>query len=355
MSVDISSLLQLIIEKKGSDLHLSAGVPPMVRIHGELSNINEEPISAQAMHSMLFDILTDEQKARFQENWEIDFSLEIEGLSRFRINMFQQRRGEGAVFRVIPTKIKSAQDLSLPESIMYLTHLKRGLVLVTGPTGSGKSTTLAAMIDEINSTRNEHIITIEDPIEFVHHNKSCMINQREVAEHTHSFANALRSALREDPDIILVGELRDLETTQLAITAAETGHLVFGTLHTNSASSTMDRIIDIFPPHQQTQIRSQMGNSLAGVLCQALIPSCDGRGRVCAMEIMFGTPAIRALVREGKTHQINSIIQTSGKMGMQTLDQCLKNLIMQGKIRGQDAYEFANNKEIFNQYAPQAM
>jgi twitching motility protein PilT len=350
--VDITTLLQLTLEKKASDLHISAGAPAMIRVHGELIPAMEEKLSLEEVHEILFDILTDEQKARFQEALELDFSIEIEGLSRFRVNMFNQRRGEGAVFRVIPSKIKTVKDLNLPESILYLTRLKRGLVLVTGPTGSGKSTTLAALIDDINTNRPEHIITIEDPIEFVHHNKRCMINQREISAHTHSFANALRAALREDPDIILVGEMRDLETTQLAITAAETGHLVFGTLHTNSAASTVDRIIDIFPPHQQSQIRTQLGNSLAGVLCQGLVPTIDGHGRVCAMEIMFGTPAIRALVREGKTHQIPSLIQTGGKMGMQTLDHCLKNLVMNNKIKGQDAYEFAINKEAFSQYAP---
>ena len=353
--MDITQLLQKTLDEKASDLHISAGVPAMIRVYGEMIIVTPEPLSREDVHAMLFDVLTDDQKARFQAQMELDFSMEIQGMSRFRVNMFCQRRGEGAVFRVIPSKIKTVLDLGLPDSILYLTRLKRGLVLVTGPTGSGKSTTLAAMIDEINNSRKEHIITIEDPIEFVHQNKSCMINQREVGTHTHSFSDALRSALREDPDIILVGELRDLETTQLAITAAETGHLVFGTLHTNSASSTMDRIIDIFPPHQQTQIRSQLGNGLAGVLCQALVPTSEGSGRSCAMEIMFGTPAIRALIREGKTHQINSLIQTSGKMGMQTLDQCLKNLVMANKIKGQDAYEYAVNKEVFSQYAPQTL
>lgn len=348
--MDITTLLQMTVEQNASDLHISAGAPAMLRIHGQLNPVTDDPIPREEVHTMLFDILTDEQKARFQEELEIDFSLELQGLSRFRINVFNQRRGEGAVFRVIPTKIKSIKDLGLPESILQLNHLKRGLVLVTGPTGSGKSTTLAALIDDLNVGRNEHIITIEDPIEFVHNNKSCMINQREIIAHTHSYANALRSALREDPDIILVGEMRDLETTQLAITAAETGHLVFATLHTNSAASTVDRIIDIFPSHQQSQIRTQLGNSLAGVLCQALIPTLDGSGRVCALEIMFGTVAVRALIREGKTHQIPSLIQTSGKMGMQTLDQCLKNFIMENKIRGQDAYEFAVNKDAFAQY-----
>ncbi len=327
----------------------------MLRVHGELIPATENSLTLEEIHEILYDILTDEQKSRFQETLELDFSIEVEGLSRFRVNMFNQRRGEGAVFRVIPSKIKSVKDLNLPESILYLTRLKRGLVLVTGPTGSGKSTTLAALIDEINTNRPEHIITIEDPIEFVHHNKRCMINQREIIAHTHSFANALRAALREDPDIILVGELRDLETTQLAITAAETGHLVFGTLHTNSAASTVDRIIDIFPPHQQSQVRTQLGNSMAGVLCQALVPTADGAGRVCVMEIMFGTPAVRALVREGKTHQIPSIIQTGGKIGMQTMDHCLKNLVLNNKIKGQDAYEYAINKEAFAQYSPASL
>ena len=350
--MDIYSLLKQVIETKGSDLHLSAGSVPMIRVHGELQAVSDEILTPEALHTMLFSIINEEQQRKYKETLELDLSIEPENISRFRVNMFHQRRGEGAVFRVIPTRIKTIEELGLPPALRYFLSLKRGLVLVTGPTGSGKSTSLAALIDELNRTRHEHIITIEDPIEFVHHNQYCMVNQREVSSHTYSFANALKAALREDPDIILVGEMRDLETTQLAITAAETGHLVFATLHTSSAASTVDRIIDIFPPHQQSQIRTQLGNSLVGVVCQALVPRVDQEGRVCAMEIMFGTPAIRAQIREGKTHQINSMIQTSGKMGMQTLEQCLKALVMDGVIRGQDAYEFASNKEAFAQYAP---
>ncbi|MCX7919597.1 MAG: type IV pilus twitching motility protein PilT [bacterium] len=350
--MDIATMLTKLKEESGSDLHLSAGVPPMMRVHGKLQLIDEKPLSKEDLHILLYDILTDDQKAKFEANLEMDFSIELENIARFRVNTFYQRRGEGVVFRIIPTKIKTIAELGLPETLLQFTHLHRGLVLVTGPTGSGKSTTLAALIDAVNEEREDHIITIEDPIEFVHHNKRCMVNQREVGSHTKSFANALRAALREDPDVILVGEMRDLETTAMAISAAETGHLVFATLHTNSAPQTIDRIIDIFPTHQQAQIRAQLSESLAGVVCQTLIPTVDGMGRVCALEIMVGTPAVRALIREGKTHQLPSIIQTSAKFGMQSLDQHLKTLVMQGKIKGVDAYERAINKEAFAQYAP---
>lgn len=350
--MDIASLLAKLKDESGSDLHLSAGVPAMMRIHGRLQSIDEKRLTKEDLHTLLYDILTDEQKAKFEANLEMDFSIELEGIARFRVNTFYQRRGEGVVFRLIPSIIKSVAELGLPETLLHFIHLHRGLVLVTGPTGSGKSTTLAALIDAVNSEREDHIITIEDPIEFVHHNKKCMVNQREVGSHTQSFSNALRSALREDPDVILVGEMRDLETTSMAISAAETGHLVFATLHTNSAPQTVDRIIDIFPPHQQGQIRAQLSEALAGVVCQTLIPNVDGLGRVCALEIMVGTPAVRALIREGKTHQLPSIIQTSAKVGMQSLEQNLKTLVMLGKIHGIDAYERAVNKEAFAQYAP---
>jgi twitching motility protein PilT len=350
--MDIASYLTKLKAESGSDLHLSAGVPPMMRIHGKLLPIDEKSLTKEDLHTLIYDILTDDQKAKFEANQEMDFSIELENIARFRVNTFYQRRGEGVVFRIIPTKIKSIEELGLPATILQFTHLHRGLVLVTGPTGSGKSTTLAALIDTVNSEREDHIITIEDPIEFVHQNKKCMVNQREVGSHTQSFANALRASLREDPDVILVGEMRDLETTAMAISAAETGHLVFATLHTNSAPQTIDRIIDIFPPHQQSQIRAQLSESLAGVVCQTLIPTIDGTGRICSLEVMIGTPAVRALVREGKTHQLPSIIQTSAKVGMQSLDQNLKTLVMMGKIRGIDAYERAVTKEAFAQYAP---
>ncbi|MDI6782979.1 MAG: type IV pilus twitching motility protein PilT [bacterium] len=350
--MDIASLLAKLKEESGSDVHLSAGAPVMMRVHGRLLPLDEKTLTKENLHTLLYDILTDEQKAKFEANREMDFSIELEGIARFRVNTFYQRRGEGVVFRLIPSIIKTVTELGLPETLLRFIHLHRGLVLVTGPTGSGKSTTLAALIDAVNSEREDHIITIEDPIEFVHHNKKCMVNQREVGAHTQSFANALRSALREDPDVILVGEMRDLETTSMAISAAETGHLVFTTLHTNSAPQTIDRIVDIFPPHQQGQIRAQLGEALAGVVCQTLIPTIDGFGRICALEVMVGTPAVRALIREGKTHQLPSIIQTSAKVGMQSLDQHLKTLSMQGKIKGIDAYERAINKEAFTQYAP---
>ncbi|OIP43480.1 twitching motility protein PilT [Candidatus Desantisbacteria bacterium CG2_30_40_21] len=350
--IDVSELLLLTKEKNASDLHLSAGIPPTLRIHGTLEKVSNELLSKEDMHTMLYDVLSDENRARFEENKELDFSIELSGVGRFRVNAFYQRRGEGASFRLIPEVIKSIADLGLPPIVEKLAHIERGLVLVTGPTGSGKSTTLASMIDIINVERYQHIITIEDPIEFVHQAKNCLVNQREIGFHTKSFTAALRSALREDPDVILVGEMRDLETISMALTAAETGHVVFATLHTNSAPQTIDRIVDVFPPHQQSQIRAQLSDSLQGVVSQTLIPVMDGRGRVCAAEVMVASSAIRNLIREGKTHQMPSIIQTSARDGMQSMDQTLRNLVMQRKISPDDALRFAIDKSGFERSHP---
>lgn len=347
--MDIRQLLELTVSRGGSDLHLTVGSRPCIRIHGSIERTEYPDITSSDIHQVIYDILTDEQKARFEESHDLDLSLELTGVGRFRCNIFSGRLGEGAVFRVIPTKIKSIEELGLPQVINSLTEKERGLILVTGPTGSGKSTTLAAMIDVVNISRKAHILTIEDPIEFVHPHKSCIVNQREVGPHTNSFATALRAALREDPDVILVGELRDFETIGLAVTAAETGHLVFGTLHTSSAAQTVDRIIDVFPPHQQAQVRSQLSESLQGVVSQTLVPSADGRGRVAVVEVMTGTNAVRNLIREGKTFQLPSIIQTSTSDGMQSKDQHLRDLVKMRKISVEDAYKIADDKSTFMQ------
>lgn len=347
--MDLADLLIDTRDKGASDLHLTVGSPPAQRIHGKIKPMPLPPLDRDTLHTMIYDILTDDQKRKLERDLELDFALEFGEEVRFRANVYYNRRGEGAVFRVIPTRIKTLDELGMPPVLKELCTRPRGLILVTGPTGSGKSTTLAAMVDYINETREDHIITIEDPIEFVHPHKRCLVNQREVGSHTHSFANALRSALREDPDIILVGELRDLETISLAITAAETGHLVFGTLHTSSAPKTVDRLIDVFPPEQQEQIRIMLAESIQGVICQTLIPRIDRPGRVCAMEIMVATPAVRALIREGKTYQLPSIIQVSSKLGMQNLDQVLKQFVYEGIISKEDAITHANNKFMFEQ------
>lgn len=346
--MDLADLLIDTRDKGASDLHLTVGAPPCQRIHGRIVPMEAPILDRDMLHTMIYDMLTDDQKKRLERDLELDFALEFGEAVRFRANVYFNRQGEGAVFRVIPTKIKTLDELGMPPVLKELCHRPRGLILVTGPTGSGKSTTLAAMIDYINETREDHIITIEDPIEFVHQHKKCLVNQREVGVHTHSFANALRSALREDPDIILVGELRDLETISLALTAAETGHLVFGTLHTSSAPKTVDRLIDVFPPEQQEQVRVMFSESVQGVICQTLIPRLDGRGRVCAMEIMVATPAVRSLIREAKTHQLPSILQVSAKYGMQTLDQVLKQLVYEGIISKEHAITHANNKFLFD-------
>lgn len=346
--MDLADLLLDTLKKGASDLHLTVSSPPVQRLHGAITPMKDLPVlTRDSLHNMLYDMLTDDQRRRFEGEHELDFAMELGADARFRVNLFMGREGEGAVFRVIPTKTLTLEDLKMPPVLKELCKKPRGLVLVTGPTGSGKSTTLSAMVDYVNTSRHEHILTIEDPIEFVHQHKKCIVNQREVGPHTKSFKNALRAALREDPDIILVGEMRDLETIQLALTAAETGHLVFGTLHTSSAPKTVDRLIDVFPPEQQKQVRLMFSESVQAVICQMLIPRIDRPGRVCAMEIMIGTVAVRSLIREAKTHQIPSIIQTSTKYGMQSLDQELKRLSLERIISKEDALERANNKELF--------
>ncbi|HEV2359603.1 MAG TPA: type IV pilus twitching motility protein PilT [bacterium] len=345
--MDITELLVMTREREASDLHLTVGNPPTLRIHGKLVRLDYPPLGATSLHEMLYDVLTDEHKARFEDTHDLDLSLELQNVGRFRVNVFVQRLGEAAVFRLIPTVIKGLDQLGMPPVLRTLATKDRGLVLVTGPTGSGKSTTLAAMVDLMNKERTDHIITIEDPIEFVHEHKSCIVNQREVGPHTNSFSAALRSALREDPDIILVGEMRDLETIAMALTAAETGHLVLATLHTNSAAQTVNRIIDVFPPHQQEQIRVQLSEALLGILAQTLIPKVDARGRVAAVEMLVANAAIRNLVREGKTFQIPSMIETGAKEGMISLDQSLRDLLRRGLISPEDAFRRAIDRDAF--------
>ncbi|PYX93685.1 MAG: type IV pili twitching motility protein PilT [Acidobacteria bacterium] len=333
MTATLSELLRKMLEMNGSDLHITTNSPPQVRVHGHLVPLDMPPLTPAETKQLAYSVLTDAQKHRFEENLELDFSFGLKGLARFRGNLFNQRGATGAVFRVIPFEIKSFQQLGLPGIVSRLCEKPRGLILVTGPTGSGKSTTLAAMIDKINTERHDHIITIEDPIEFVHQNKSCLVNQREVHADTKSFSDALRAALREDPDVVLIGEMRDLETIESALRIAETGHLTFGTLHTNSASSTINRVIDVFPAHQQPQIRAQLSLVLEGILCQALLPKVGGQGRCMAMEIMVPNAAIRNLVREDKIHQIYSAMQSGqDKFGMQTFNQSLATLYFQKQI-----------------------
>ncbi|MDF3126118.1 MULTISPECIES: type IV pilus twitching motility protein PilT [Rheinheimera] len=345
--MDITELLAFSVQHKASDLHLSAGVPPLIRVDGDVRRLNIPALDHKAVHSLVYDIMNDRQRKEYEEKLESDFSFEVPGLARFRVNAFVQNRGAAAVFRTIPSDVLSLEDLNAPDVFRSISDNPRGLVLVTGPTGSGKSTTLAAMIDYINSTKNHHILTIEDPIEFVHQNKLSLINQREVHRDTHSFSNALRSALREDPDVILVGELRDLETIRLAMTAAETGHLVFGTLHTTSAPKTIDRIIDVFPGEEKAMVRSMLSESLRAVISQTLLKK-NGGGRVAAHEIMLGVPAIRNLIREDKIAQMYSVIQTGAAHGMQTMDQCLINLVSRGVINQKDALAKAQDKNSFN-------
>ncbi len=342
--MDITELLAFSAKNGASDLHLSAGLPPMIRVDGDVRRINLPPLQHKEVHSLIYDIMNDKQRKDFEEFLETDFSFEVPGVARFRVNAFNQNRGAGAVFRTIPSKILSMEQLGMGKIFQQISDIARGIVLVTGPTGSGKSTTLAAMIDYINSTRYEHVLTIEDPIEFVHESKKCLINQREVHRDTLGFSEALRSALREDPDIILVGEMRDLETIRLALTAAETGHLVFGTLHTTSAAKTMDRVIDVFPAEEKDMVRAMLSESLQAVISQSLLKK-NGGGRVAAHEILIGTPAIRNLIRENKTAQMYSAIQTGGSIGMQTLDQHLSKLVAGGIVNRDVAREYAKNPD----------
>ena len=344
--MDITELLAFSVQHKASDLHLSSGVSPMIRVDGDVRRINIPALADKDVNSLVYDIMNDNQRKDYEQNLEVDFSFEVPNLARFRVNAFNSNRGPAAVFRTIPSDVLTLEDLGAPDIFKTISDNPRGLVLVTGPTGSGKSTTLAAMVDYINQTKHHHILTIEDPIEFVHDNKLSLINQREVHRDTHSFSNALRSALREDPDVILVGELRDLETIRLAMTAAETGHLVFGTLHTTSAPKTIDRIIDVFPGEEKDMVRSMLSESLRAVISQTLLKKIGG-GRVAAHEIMIGVPAIRNLIREDKIAQMYSSIQTGASQGMQTMDQCLNNLVNHGIVTTAAAKEKAQDKTQF--------
>jgi twitching motility protein PilT len=344
--MDITQLLTFAHREGASDIHLSSGEPPMVRMNGDMKRIEHPPLTPEEVHNMIFDIMTDAVRKQFQELNDVDFSFEFGDLSRFRVNAFRTRKGEGAVFRTIPTKVMTIEDLGLPQIVRDICQKEKGLVLVTGPTGSGKSTTLASMIDLINETFEGHILTIEDPIEFVHSSKKCLVNQREIGPHTESFHNALRGALREDPDVILVGEMRDLETISLALTAAETGHLVFATVHTSSAPKTVDRIIDVFPAAQQGQIRAMFAESIQAIITQTLVKKRAG-GRIAALEILIGTPAVRNLIRENKIHQLPSALQTGQAFGMQTLDMALLDLVGRGLVTREEAQSRTLSPNLF--------
>ncbi|MEI8035195.1 MAG: type IV pilus twitching motility protein PilT [Betaproteobacteria bacterium] len=345
--MDIFELLNVVVRSKASDLHLSSGLPPMMRVHGSMRRIEGAVLTHEHILRMLAQVMSQTHQLSYEQRLECDFSIEVSQLARFRVNAFNQLRGASAVFRTIPSKIQSLQELRAPEVFTAIANQPRGIVLVTGPTGSGKSTTLAAMVNYLNETQEAHIITVEDPVEFVHEPKRCLIQQREVGTHTQSFANALRSALREDPDVILVGEMRDLETIHLAMTAAETGHLVFGTLHTSSAAKSINRIIDVFPAEEKEMVRSMLSESLQAIISQTLLKTRDGNGRVAAHEIMVGTPAIRNLIREGKVAQMYSAIQVGSQFGMQTLDQNLQDLVKRNLISKEEARSKAVNRELF--------
>ncbi|MCA1822812.1 MAG: type IV pilus twitching motility protein PilT [Frankia sp.] len=351
----LNDLLVEVLERKGSDLHLTAGAHPVIRVNGHLTSLDEFPkMSPPLIQKMMYAIVTQRQRERFEEELELDFAYAVPGKARFRVNMYKQREAVGAAFRLIPFEIKKLEELGIPPAVANFAMLARGFVLVTGPTGSGKSTTLASLIDLANRQRKEHIMTVEDPIEFLHRHQQCIINQREVGDDTHSFQNALKHVLRQDPDIILVGEMRDLETIQVALTAAETGHLVFATLHTQDAAQTIDRVIDVFPPHQQQQVRVQLAGALQGVVAQQLVRTADGRGRSVVVEVLLATPAVRNLIREGKTHQIYSAMQAGGKFGMQTMDQHLADLVKRGRITYEGALERCHHVEDFNRLVGRA-
>jgi len=345
--MDITELLAFSVKNKASDLHLSSGLPPMIRVNGDVRRINLPAMEHKDVHGMVYDIMNDGQRKHYEDTLECDFSFEIPNLARFRVNAFVQNRGAAAVFRTIPSKVLTLEDLNCPRIFKDISEYPRGIVLVTGPTGSGKSTTLAAMINHVNETMYGHILTVEDPIEFVHQSKKCLINQREIGPHTLSFQNALRSALREDPDVILVGEMRDLETIRLALSGAETGHLVFATLHTSSAAKTIDRIIDVFPAAEKEMVRSMLSESIRAVISQTLLKTKDGQGRIAAHEILIGTPAIRNLIRENKIAQMYSTLQTGQQYGMQTLDHSLLELVKRNLVAASEARSKAANKDVF--------